>query len=439
MKKPLIAIVGRPNAGKSTLFNRLIRQKKAITEKTPGVTRDRIEAEAEWEGKRFILVDTGGFTDMEDTIMTQVRKQALYAIDEADMVIHLLDAKIGVTPEDMELMRLLKEKNKKVIFAVNKIDIPSKMNLIYEFYKLGDEPLPVSAQTGYGIEELMDKVLSLIPQKEQRESLGLPKIAIVGRPNTGKSTLINTLLGKERMIVSPLPGTTRDSVDSICKYYGKQYVLIDTAGIRKKAKIEDNIEYYSITRAMKSIERADVVILLIDAIEGITDQDQKIAGMIRENYKSAIVCFNKWDKVEEPDKRLKYLLSEFQIKLPHLSYAPVLTISGLERKRVTKLFPLVDEILSGRKKRIHTGELNRLLKRIKEELMIPAYRGREIKIYYLTQAETEPPGFVLFVNFPQAIKEEHKKYIENLLRERFGFRGSPIRIYIRESKSGNCR
>lgn len=434
MKKPLIAIVGRPNAGKSTLFNRLIRQKKAITEKTPGVTRDRIEAEAEWEGKRFILVDTGGFTDMEDTIMTQVRKQALYAIDEADMVIHLLDAKIGVTPEDMELMRLLKEKNKKVIFAVNKIDIPSKMNLIYEFYKLGDEPLPVSAQTGYGIEELMDKVLSLIPQKEQRESLGLPKIAIVGRPNTGKSTLINTLLGKERMIVSPLPGTTRDSVDSICKYYGKQYVLIDTAGIRKKAKIEDNIEYYSITRAMKSIERADVVILLIDAIEGITDQDQKIAGMIRENYKSAIVCFNKWDKVEEPDKRLKYLLSEFQIKLPHLSYAPVLTISGLERKRVTKLFPLVDEILSERKKRIHTGELNRLLKRIKEELMIPAYRGREIKIYYLTQAETEPPGFVLFVNFPQAIKEEHKKYIENLLRERFGFRGSPIRIYIRESK-----
>lgn len=434
MKLPLVAIVGRPNAGKSTLFNRLIRQKKAITEKTPGVTRDRIEAEAEWEGKRLLLVDTGGFTDMEDTIITQVRKQALYAIDEADVVIHLLDGKIGVTPEDMELMRLLKEKNKKVIYAVNKIDTPSKMNLIYEFYKLGDEPLAVSAQTGYGIEELMEKVISLLPKKEERETQELPEIAIVGRPNTGKSTLVNTLLGKERMIVSPEPGTTRDSVDSICKYYGKQYVLIDTAGIRRKARIEDNIEYYSITRAMKSIERADVVILLIDAVEGITDQDQKIAALIRENNKSAIVCFNKWDMVEEPDRRLKYLLNEFQIKLPHLSYAPVLTISGLEKKRVTKLFPLIDEILIERKKRVPTGELNRILKKIKEELMIPAYRGREIKIYYLTQAETEPPGFVLFVNFPQAIKEHHKKYIENLLRERFGFKGSPVRIYIRESK-----
>lgn len=434
MKLPLVAIVGRPNAGKSTLFNRLIRQKKAITEKTPGVTRDRIEAEAEWEGKRLLLVDTGGFTDMEDTIITQVRKQALYAIDEADVVIHLLDGKIGVTPEDMELMRLLKEKNKKVIYAVNKIDTPSKMNLIYEFYKLGDEPLAVSAQTGYGIEELMEKVISLLPKKEERETQELPEIAIVGRPNTGKSTLVNTLLGKERMIVSPEPGTTRDSVDSICKYYGKQYVLIDTAGIRRKARIEDNIEYYSITRAMKSIERADVVILLIDAVEGITDQDQKIAALIRENNKSAIVCFNKWDMVEEPDRRLKYLLNEFQIKLPHLSYAPVLTISGLEKKRVTKLFPLIDEILIERKKRVPTGELNRILKKIKEELMIPAYRGREIKIYYLTQAETEPPGFVLFVNFPQAIKEHHKKYIENLLKERFGFKGSPVRIYIRESK-----
>lgn len=321
-----------------------------------------------------------------------------------------------------------------MIFAVNKIDTLSKRELIFEFYKLGDEPLAISAQTGYGIEELMEKVCSLIPQKGEKETLTLPKIAIVGRPNTGKSTLVNTLLGKERMIVSPLSGTTRDSVDSICKYYGKQYVLIDTAGIRRKAKIEGNIEYYSITRALKSIERADVVILLIDALEGITDQDQKIAAMIREKNKSAIVCFNKWDKVEEPDRMLKYLLKEFQIKLPHLSYAPVLTISGLEKKRVTKLFPLIDEILSERKKRIPTGELNRILKKIKEELMIPAYGGREIKIYYLTQAETEPPGFVLFVNLPQAIKEHHKRYIENLLRERFGFKGNPVRIYIRESR-----
>ncbi|MCX7793132.1 MAG: ribosome biogenesis GTPase Der [Thermodesulfovibrionales bacterium] len=434
MKLPLVAIVGRPNAGKSTLFNRIIRQKKAITEKTPGVTRDRIEAQAEWDGRRFILVDTGGFTDIEDTIMAQVRKQALFAIDEADVVIHLLDSKTGATPEDMELMRFLREKNKKTIFAVNKIDTPSKKDLIYEFYKLGDEPMPLSAQTGYGIEELMERVLSLLPEKKEKETVILPKIAIVGRPNTGKSTLVNTLLGKERMIVSPEPGTTRDSVDSICRYYGKEYILIDTAGIRRKARIEDSIEFYSVTRAMRSIERADVVILLLDALEGITDQDQKIAGLIRENNKSAIVAFNKWDKVEEPDKRLKFLLSEFQRKLPHLDYAPILTISGLEKKRVTKIFPLIDEILAERKKRITTGELNRILKKIKEELMVPAYKGKEVKIYYLTQAETEPPGFVLFVNFPQAIKEHHKKYIENLLRESFGFKGSPVKIYIRESR-----
>jgi len=435
MKRSVVAIVGRPNAGKSTLFNRLIKQRRAITEKTPGVTRDRIEAELEWEGRRFVLVDTGGFTDSEDSIIAQVRKQALYAIDEADVVIHLLDSKIGVSPEDMELMRLLREKGKKTILAVNKIDTPSKKDLIYEFFKLGDEPLPVSAQTGYGIEELLERVISYLPQKKEIEERELyPKIAIVGRPNTGKSTLVNTLLGKERVIVSPVPGTTRDSVDSLCRYYGKPYILIDTAGIRRRSRIEENIEYYSVTRAIKSIERADVVVLLIDATEGITDQDQKIAEIIRENNKSAIVAFNKWDLVEKPEERLRFLMSEFQRKLPHLSYAEVLTISGLEKKRVTKLFPLVEEILKERKKRIPTGELNRLIKKIKEELMIPAYRGKEVKIYYLTQAEKEPPGFVLFVSHPEAIKDTHRRYIENLLRERFGFRGSPVRIYIRESR-----
>jgi len=435
MKRSVVAIVGRPNAGKSTLFNRLIKQRRAITEKTPGVTRDRIEAELEWEGRRFVLVDTGGFTDSEDSIIAQVRKQALYAIDEADVVIHLLDSKIGVSPEDMELMRLLREKGKKTILAVNKIDTPSKKDLIYEFFKLGDEPLPVSAQTGYGIEELLERVISYLPQKKEIEERELyPKIAIVGRPNTGKSTLVNTLLGKERVIVSPVPGTTRDSVDSLCRYYGKPYILIDTAGIRRRSRIEENIEYYSVTRAIKSIERADVVVLLIDATEGITDQDQKIAEIIREKNKSAIVAFNKWDLVEKPEERLRFLMSEFQRKLPHLSYAEVLTISGLEKKRVTKLFPLVEEILKERKKRIPTGELNRLIKKIKEELMIPAYKGKEVKIYYLTQAEKEPPGFVLFVNHPEAIKDTHRRYIENLLRERFGFRGSPVRIYIRESR-----
>lgn len=434
MKKPTVAIVGRPNAGKSTLFNRLIRQRKAITEKIPGITRDRIESEIEWDNKRFVLVDTGGYTEIDEPIMAQVRRQALFAVDEADVVIHLVDAKEGVTPEDIELSKLLRERGKAVVLGVNKIDTPSKKDLVYEFFKLGHEPMPVSAQTGYGIEDIMERVISLLPDKPIKTETELPKIAIVGRPNTGKSTLVNTLLGKERVIVSPTPGTTRDAVDSVCRYYGKEYILIDTAGIRRKAKIEDRIEYYSVTRAMKAIERADVVVLLIDSLEGISEQDQKIADFIRQQDKAAIVAFNKWDLVEEPDKRLRYLMGEFQRKLPHLSYAPTITISGLQKKRVTKLFPLVNEILDERKRRIPTGELNRILKKIKEELMIPSYRGREIKIYYLTQAETSPPGFVLFVNYPQAFKEPHKRYIENLLRERFGFKGNPVRIYIKESR-----
>ncbi len=441
MKKPVVAIVGRPNAGKSTLFNRLLRRRKAITEKTPGVTRDRIEAEIEWDNRRFIIVDTGGFTEAtatspssEDTIMSQVRRQALFAIDEADVVIHLGDAKEGVTPEDMELMRLLREKAKKTVIAVNKIDTPSKKDLIYEFYRLGDEPVGVSAQTGLGIEELMEKVLSILPEKGVGEEERRPAIAIVGRPNTGKSTLLNTLLGKERAIVTPIPGTTRDSIDSVCRYYGKEYILIDTAGIRRKARIKENIEYYAVTRAIESIERADIVILLLDATEGITDQDQKIAAIIREKNKPAIVAFNKWDLVDDPDNRLKYLTEDFRRRLPHLSYAPILTISGLKKKRVTKIFPLVDEILREGEKRIPTSELNRILKTLKEELMLPTYRGKEVKIYYLTQAETSPPGFVLFVSHPQAIKEAHRRYIENLLRDRFGFKGNPVRIYIRESR-----
>ncbi len=434
MALPIVAIVGRPNAGKSTFFNRIVKAKIAITEKVPGVTRDRIMRDTEWDNKRFTLVDTGGFTEVDDEILLQVRKQALYAVEEADVVILLLDGKIGITPEDMELNRILKEKNKKVIYAVNKIDDVSKKDMVYDFYKLSDRIIPVSAITGLGIDELMENVVSLLPDTDMEYEKDIPRIAIVGRPNTGKSTLVNSLLGKERMIVSEEPGTTRDSVDSICKYYSRRYLLIDTAGIRKKSRIEDDIEYYSVLRAMKSIERADVVLLLIDSMEGITDQDQRIAGIIDEKGKGAIVLFNKWDLVREPERRYRELMNEFNWKLWYLSYAPVCTVSGLTRKRITKIFPIIDRVISERKKRISTGELNRIFMKAKDEINIPPYRGREVKLYYLTQVETSPPGFALFVNYPDAIRDEHKRYFEKRLREKFLFYGNPIRIFIKKSE-----
>ncbi|RMG74225.1 MAG: ribosome biogenesis GTPase Der [Nitrospirae bacterium] len=436
MGKPLVAIIGRPNVGKSTLFNRIVRAREAIVEDVPGVTRDRIYREASWDDREFIVVDTGGiYPEPEDDITRQTREQSLFAVEEADVIVLLFDAKEGVTELDREVVELIRPYNKPVIFGVNKIDSPRGLELLYDFYSLGiEELMPLSAATGYGFDDFMDRLISLFPeQAEQKpEEESLPRIAIVGKPNVGKSTLVNALSGRERMIVSDRPGTTRDAVDTVCKYYGRKYILVDTAGLRRKARVSYSLERYMVVRAIRSIDRADVVVLLIDALEGITEQDQKIASLIDRYGKGIILAFNKWDLVEEPDRRLQELKRQLQWKLSFISYAPVITLSGLNRKRTTKLFPLVDEIIAERNKRIPTAELNRFKDSLSENL--PTHRGKRVKVFYATQTDTAPPAFVFFVNYPEAFKREYIRYMEKRLREVFGFKGTPVRIYIRERK-----
>jgi GTP-binding protein len=431
MAKPVVVIIGRPNVGKSTLFNRIVGSRAAIVEDIPGVTRDRNYMDAEWEGNTFVVVDTGGFYPQpEDDIFGQIKEQALFAVDEADLIIHLLDGKEGMNPYDKELSALLRASGKKVLWAVNKIDAPTKETRLYEFYDLGvDELIPVSATTGYNFDELMHKVISLLPPAP-KETTDYPKIAVIGRPNVGKSTLINALIGKKRLLVSPIPGTTRDSIDSICTYYGKKYLLIDTAGIRRKAKAGYSLERFAMLRAMRSIERCDVSLLLIDASEGVVAEDQKIAGMAHRYEKGIIFLINKWDLVQEPDKAYKQLLADIKRKLWFLDHAPVLTTSGLKKKRITKLFPLIDEVIKERRKRISTAELNRFLK----DITLPTYKGKTVKLYYMTQVGTEPPAFSIFTNLPEGIKDAHIRYIETRLREKYSFKGTPIKIYIRQKK-----
>jgi GTP-binding protein len=434
MAKPLVVIVGRPNVGKSTLFNRIVGSEKAIVESLPGVTRDRNYMEAEWRQRFFTIVDTGGFyPEPAEDIFQQAREQASFAVEEADVIIHLLDGKEGLNPHDIELSRMLRASGKKVLWAVNKIDAPTREDRLYDFYRLGvDELLPVSAATGYEFEEFMDRLISLLPEAlEEEKEIGYPKVAVVGRPNVGKSTLVNTLLGKRRMIVSPIPGTTRDSIDSLCTYYGRKYLLIDTAGIRKKGRIGYSIERYSMVRAVRSIERCDVTLIVLDASEGIVEQDMRIAGTVSRYGKGAVFLFNKWDLLDESEVAYKRYMEEFQNKCWFFNHAPVLTVSGLERKRVTKVFPLIDGVISERRKRISTAELNAVLRSALSRVPSPVYRGRAVKVFYMTQVGTEPPEFVIFVNHPEGLKDAHLRFIERSLRERFSFSGTPIRLFLK--------
>jgi GTP-binding protein len=442
----IVAIIGRPNVGKSSLFNRMIRKasaskSSAIIESIPGVTRDRNYRETEWEGKRFIVVDTGGFyaegiPGEKEEIAEQVKEQAMLAIEESDLIIHLLDGKEGYNPLDKELANILRKSGKKVLWVVNKIDTPAKENRIQEFYAIGtDEIIPVSAVTGYGFDDFMDKIASTIPASTEMEAETedkteeIPKIAVVGRPNAGKSTLINSLLGKKRLIVSSVPGTTRDAIDSICGYYGKKYLLIDTAGIKKKSRL-DSIERFSVIRALKSIERADVVVIVIDISAGITEQDQKIAGAVEEYGKGAIFLINKWDLVKEPEKEYRKIERTLKNKMWFIDYAPFITASGLERKRITKIFPLIDEVIAWRKKRIPTAELNKFLSAFASTHPFPLHKGKGLKLQYITQVDIKPPAFRLFVNRPLAVKDQHIRHLEKKLREEYSFKGTPIRIYV---------
>lgn len=435
MNKPVVVIVGRPNVGKSTLFNRITRSQAAIVESVPGVTRDRHYRDATWEGKTFMVVDTGGFyLDPPEDVFVQAKEQAFFAIEEGDIIIHLLDGKDGLTPADMELARLLRASEKTVLWAVNKIDAESRIERIYDFYRIGtDELIPVSAATGYGYETLMNQLHDLLPHSPA-ETDDYPKIAVVGRPNVGKSTLVNALTGKQKIVVSSIPGTTRDAIDSICTYHGRKYVFIDTAGLRKKGKIGYSLERFSMVRTVRSVERCDVALLILDAAQGIVEQDQRIAGMIKDYGKGTIFLLNKWDLVQDPERAYDLFSKDVERKMWFSSYAPFFTVSGLVKKRIFKVYPVIDAVMTERRKRIKTAELNRFFQSVLAGIILPQYRNKKVKWYYMTQVKVEPPSFVLFVNFPQAVKTSHTRFVEKKLRESFGFQGTPITIHVRPRK-----
>lgn len=429
--KHTVAIVGRPNVGKSTLFNKLVGDRLSIVKDEPGVTRDRLYREMEWLGNKFLLVDTGGLEPRtQDFMMSKIKKQAQVAIDEADVIIFLVDGKAGITGLDEDVATILRKQDKKVIVAVNKMDNYMKeQENIFEFYGLGfEEVIGISGEHKTNLGDLLDAVVEKFDDKNTKEiSEGL-SIAILGRPNAGKSSLLNKLLNKERSIVSDIAGTTRDTIDSALKYDGEMYTLIDTAGIRRKSKVEDDIEYYSVLRAMKAIKRADVCVLMLDATELLTDQDKRIAGMIYDERKPIIIAINKWDLIEKNDNSVKEFKELVKADLAFLDYAPIVTISALTGKRTLNILEQAKFINEEYHKKVSTGILNQILAEIVAQNPVPTRKGRAVKLNYATQISQAPPKFVFFANNPELIHFSYKRYIENKLREYFGFEGCPIDI-----------
>ena len=429
--KQVVAIVGRPNVGKSTLFNKLIVDRLSIVKNEPGVTRDRLYREMEWSGKEFLLVDTGGLEPKtDDFMMNKIKEQAQVAIDEADVVIFLVDGKAGITGLDEDVANVLRKKDKKVVVAVNKIDnyMRDQENIL-EFYALGfEEVVGISGEHKINLGDLLDAVISKFDRKKEKSREEGLKIAVLGRPNAGKSSLVNKLLNEERSIVSDIAGTTRDSIDSSLKYDGETYTLIDTAGIRKQSKIEDSIEYYSVLRAVKSIKRADVCVLMLDATELLTEQDKRVAGLIYEERKPIIIAINKWDLIEKDNTSVKKFTELVKADLPFLSYAPVITISALTGKRTINILEQAKFINEEYHKKITTGLLNQILSEMIAQNPVPTRKGRAVKINYATQVGEAPPRFAFFSNNPELIHFSYQRYIENKLREYFGFEGCPIDI-----------
>ena len=434
--KPLIAIVGRPNVGKSMLFNKLVGQRLSIVEDTPGVTRDRLYAEAEWLGRKFDLVDTGGIEPGTDSeILAFMRQQAEIAIQNATVIIFLCDIKSGLTASDQEVANMLLRSGKPVVLAVNKMDQVGHTNPdIYEFYNLGlGDPIAVSAVHGHGTGDLLDECFKYFPPEDQEEEdEDVIKVAIIGKPNVGKSSLVNRILGEQRVIVSDMAGTTRDAVDSYFENKKGKYLLIDTAGMRKKSKVDDPIEKFSVLRVTMAIERADVCLIMIDANEGVTEQDTKVAGLAHEAGKACIIVVNKWDSIEKDDKTMDKMRQDVRRDLSYMTYAPILFISALTGQRVDRLFDLINYVVDQASLRITTGMLNSVLADATARVQPPTDKGRRLKIYYMTQIGVKPPHFVCFCNDAKLFHFSYQRYLENQIRSTFGLEGTPVRLTIRQ-------
>jgi GTP-binding protein len=432
--KPIVAIIGRPNVGKSTFFNRVTGTRKALVDDFPGVTRDRHYGDATWDGIGFTLVDTGGFPDQDkDEFAPKIRFQIIQAIEDADVIILLLDGKQGISPFDEDIVKILRELTKPVFYAVNKIDGVEQEVKLYEFYSLGIEKLyPVSAEHRYGISDLLDDLTSVLPETVPDQAGDMIKLAVVGKPNVGKSSLINKILGQKRLLVSDTPGTTRDAIDTVFNIKDKSYLLIDTAGIRRKAKVSKKLEKFSIIKALKSLDRCDVALIVIDAYEGVAEQDITIAGYAFERGCGCIFLLNKWDLVEKDGKTALKYYEQLRMQAKFLSFSPIITISALTGQRVLKIFGLVEEVFSQYSARIGTGPLNKIFERAIERTEPSLYRGRRIKFFYATQVSTGPPTFVCFVNYPDAVHFSYKRYLINQIREKAGLDKTPIRIIFRK-------
>lgn len=438
--KPIVAIVGRPNVGKSTLFNRLTRTRKAIVHDMPGVTRDRNYGDVDWYGKVFTLIDTGGFEPVaEERILVQMREQAQLAVEEAEIILFLMDGREGLTPSDVEVAGMLRKAKKPVYYVINKIDGEKQEEKAYDFYSLGvDKLYTISAEHNRGVVDLMDEVVADFPEAVEEKEEEIVKVAIIGRPNVGKSSLINRFLGEERLVVSEVPGTTRDSVDTILEKDGRKYLLIDTAGIRRKSRVSDRLEKYTIIKALGSVERCDVAVLVIDASEGVTEQDVKVAGYAHERGRGCVIAVNKWDLIEKDNSTIGKYVDQVRMNLKYLDYAKIIFISALTGQRAVKVLSLVNEVVEECRKRVPTAELNRVIEEAAIRHHPPSYQGKFVKLYYAAQVSASPPTFVIFTNHPKGIHFSYERYLENKLRDAFGFEGTPVRLLFKE-RSGRKR
>lgn len=436
MVKPVVAIVGRPNVGKSTIFNRIVGERVSIVEDVPGVTRDRIYNTAEWLGKEFNIIDTGGIDLSNEPFLEQIRAQAEIAIDEADVIIFITNGREGVTDADEQVAKILYRSKKPVVLAVNKVDNPEMRDQIYDFYSLGfGEPYPISGSHGLGLGDLLDEVRKHFPNEEEDEyDDDVIKFSLIGRPNVGKSSLVNAFLGEDRVIVSDIAGTTRDAIDTSYSFDGQEYVMIDTAGMRKKGKVYETTEKYSVLRAMRAIERSDVVLVVLNAEEGIREQDKRIAGYAHDAGRAIIIVVNKWDAIEKDEKTMKAFTEDIREQFQFLDYAPIVFVSAKTKQRLANIFPLINQVSENHSLRVQSSMLNDVISDAVAMNPAPMDKGKRLKIFYTTQVAVKPPAFVVFVNEPELMHFSYERFLENRIREAFPFEGTPIRVIPRKRK-----